>query len=95
MVFSVVVLFLMNVIYLLMSLTIVYCHFRLAIIKENFLPFMGITWISENSVVAAVSFWLYTVDIYMWVCFYEYVLSFLLLWFWQLTVHVIAMLQCW
>ena len=30
-------------------------NFRLAIIKDSFLPFMGVTWVTENSLVAGVS----------------------------------------
>ena len=35
----------------------VWCvFFRLVVIKDTFLPFMGITWVTENSMVAAVSY---------------------------------------
>ena len=30
--------------------------FRVVVVKDTFLPFMGITWVSENSMVAAVSY---------------------------------------
>ena len=30
--------------------------FRVVVIKDTFLPFMDITWVSENSMVAAVSY---------------------------------------